>query len=46
MPVVGVHTGRGTQGERPSHPGGITEDRQRQGGVCRGHRPQKYGPGH
>ncbi|CAF95439.1 unnamed protein product [Tetraodon nigroviridis] len=46
LEVVGLHPSRCAQGERPPHPGGVTEDRQRQSGVCRGHRSPEYGPGY
>lgn len=44
-PVVGVYPGCSAKGEGPPHPGGVAEDRQRPGGVRRGHRAEKHGPG-
>ncbi len=45
-PVVGVHSGCCAEGEGPPDLGGVAEDRQRPGGLCRGHRAQKHGSGH
>lgn len=46
LSVVGVHPGCCAEGERSSHPGGITENRQWQGGMCCGYCSEKYGPGY
>lgn len=45
LPVVGLHPSGSPEGERPSHSGGAAEDRQRPGGVCRGHCLEEHGVG-
>lgn len=42
--VVGVHPCCGSERERAAHSGGVAENRQWPGGVCRGHSSPKHGP--
>lgn len=42
--VVGVHPCGGSKRERTAHSGGVAENRQWPGGLCRGHSSPKHGP--
>lgn len=45
-PVVGLHPSCGAEREGSPYPGGAAEDRQRPGGLRRGHGSEEHGSGH